>query len=187
MQKRENLTIDDIAKALGICKTTVSRAISGKGRISAATREKVQQYIQEHNYHPNAAAKALAESKTYNIAFVISKDFADANPARIWQLIETAAEEIGKEQYTLLLCLITNNDPSPLLRILQYRKVDGIIIAGESNGNELTPVLVNHKIPFVSMHFGQDSEEDGRAIAQKLLYCLKDKTPKDSSVRKTDI
>ena len=36
-----NLTIDDIAEALGVSKTTVSRAISGKGRISKETTERV--------------------------------------------------------------------------------------------------------------------------------------------------
>ena len=34
-----NITISDVAEALGVSKTTVSRAISGKGRIGAATRK----------------------------------------------------------------------------------------------------------------------------------------------------
>ena len=62
MTIKPNLTIDDIARELGVSKTTVSRAISGKGRISAATRERVQAYIEKHNYKPNASAKSLAES-----------------------------------------------------------------------------------------------------------------------------
>ena len=33
----ERITIDDIARELGISKTTVSRAISGKGRIGPVT------------------------------------------------------------------------------------------------------------------------------------------------------
>lgn len=43
------LTIADIAENLGLSKTTVSRAISGKGRIGSETREKVLKYIDEHN------------------------------------------------------------------------------------------------------------------------------------------
>ena len=42
------ITIDDIAADLGVSKTTVSRAISGKGRIGRETRERVQEYIQDH-------------------------------------------------------------------------------------------------------------------------------------------
>ena len=61
------MTIDDIAADLGVSKTTVSRAISGKGRIGRETRERVQEYIQEHNYKPNVIAKSLAQQRTYNI------------------------------------------------------------------------------------------------------------------------
>ena len=60
----KNITIADVAEALGVSKTTVSRAISGKGRIGAETREKVLAYIEEHNYTPNVIAKSLAQSKT---------------------------------------------------------------------------------------------------------------------------
>ena len=39
--ERNNITIGDVAEALGVSKTTVSRAISGKGRIGAETRKRV--------------------------------------------------------------------------------------------------------------------------------------------------
>ena len=73
MEKNKNLTIDDIAKDLGVSKTTVSRALSGKGRISSATRDRVLAHVQQTNYRPNAAARGLAESKTYNIALMLPK------------------------------------------------------------------------------------------------------------------
>ena len=63
----KNITISDVAEALGVSKTTVSRAISGKGRIGEATRQRVMEYITEHDYKPNVIAKGLAQSKTYNI------------------------------------------------------------------------------------------------------------------------
>ena len=52
-----NITIADVAEALGVSKTTVSRAISGKGRISEATRQRVLNYIDEHDYKPNVIAR----------------------------------------------------------------------------------------------------------------------------------
>ena len=66
----KNITIADVAEALGVSKTTVSRAISGKGRIGRETRERVLAYIEEHDYKPNVIAKGLAQSKTYNICVV---------------------------------------------------------------------------------------------------------------------
>lgn len=42
------MTQQEIAKALGISKTTVSRAISGKGRIGEETKNRILKYMKEH-------------------------------------------------------------------------------------------------------------------------------------------
>ena len=53
-------------------KTTVSRAISGKGRIGQTTREKVLSFIEEHDYRPNVMA-GLAQRKTFNLDIAFAK------------------------------------------------------------------------------------------------------------------
>ena len=73
-EEKKIYTIEDIARELGVSKTTVSRAISGKGRISQATRDRVRAFIKEHDYRPNVVAKGLAQRKTYNIALLMPKD-----------------------------------------------------------------------------------------------------------------
>ena len=70
-EEKKIYTIEDIARELGVSKTTVSRAISGKGRISQATRDRVRAFIKEHDYRPNVVAKGLAQRKTYNIALLL--------------------------------------------------------------------------------------------------------------------
>ena len=59
-EENKTLTIADIADALGVSKTTVSRAISGKGRIGSETRERVLKYIDAHNVR---AERAQPESR----------------------------------------------------------------------------------------------------------------------------
>ena len=76
MEKDKIYTIDDIARELGVSKTTVSRAISGKGRISKETRERVFAFIEEHDYRPNVVARALAQSRTYNLGLVLPADYS---------------------------------------------------------------------------------------------------------------
>lgn len=66
---QERIVLDDIAKALGVSKTTVSRAISGTGRVSKATRERVLAYVEESGFIPNASASNLPMSKTKNLAY----------------------------------------------------------------------------------------------------------------------
>ena len=70
-EKSKKMTINDVAEQLGVSISTVSRAISGKGRIGSETRRKVLEFIEEHDYHPNSSAKSLAQAKTENIALLI--------------------------------------------------------------------------------------------------------------------
>ena len=62
------VTIEDIAKILGISKATVSRAISGKGRVSEATRNEVMRVMAEQNYQPTSAQKDSFDKKNGTIA-----------------------------------------------------------------------------------------------------------------------
>ena len=60
MSEKQNLTIDDIARELGVSKTTISRAISGKGRIGADTRARILEYIEKCNYlQPGSGAAEI--------------------------------------------------------------------------------------------------------------------------------
>ena len=54
----EQVTIKDIAKALNLSISTVSMALKGSHKISAATIEMVKQYASENNYRPNLAGIA---------------------------------------------------------------------------------------------------------------------------------
>ena len=108
----DNLTIDDIAEALGVSKTTVSRAISGKGRISQATTERILTYINEHNYKPNVYAQGLAMQKTSNIGVVWPGD-SDAGDLPFFQKcllgINRAA---AQSHYDLLVSILEGSDIS---------------------------------------------------------------------------
>ena len=57
---RKPATIHDVAAALGMHKSTVSLALSGKGNISANTRARVAVAARELGYEPNMLAQRLA-------------------------------------------------------------------------------------------------------------------------------
>ena len=78
-EENKNITIADVAEALGVSKTTVSRAISGKGRIGQETRDRVMAYIREYGYMPNAMARGLAKSKTFNLCVVMPDQIGRAH------------------------------------------------------------------------------------------------------------
>lgn len=149
--EKEKLTIDDIARELGVSKTTVSRALSGKGRISEATREKVLAHIRARNYWPSAAARGLAEKRTYNLALVLPKSFIRLDLPYIRQSMNAICEEAFNWNYNIVICLSTDLYPESLLRTLDNRKVDGVILSRTVEKDALVDILLERDVPFATI------------------------------------
>lgn len=144
-----NYTIDDVARELGVSKSTVSRAISGKGRISRGTREKVLAFIQEHDYHPSAVAKSLAQNKTCNLGLVLPGNYVSMEPAFFHDFMEGCCEVAAENDYDVMICMIRGQDLSPLERIIRNQKVDGILVAWSTVNSGVSDLLRDKKVPHV--------------------------------------
>ena len=145
------ITIDDIAKELGISKTTVSRAISGKGRIGPATRERVLNYIKEHDYHPSPLAKGLAQSKNYNIAWVIPGDSTVTELPFFQKCMIGVSDIATANDHDILLSMVYEDNFVSLERIVKNRKVDGVILARTLYKDPSVEFLIESGIPFVTI------------------------------------
>ena len=141
--------LDDIASELGLSKSTVSRAISGKGRVSLSTREKVQQFIKTHNYSPNSIAKSLSESKTYNIGVVIPMDSDETEAPFFQTCLMGISRECAMHDYDVVVICTDRNDLSKLERVIKNRKVDGVIITRPVTDDAVERLLDEHGVPFV--------------------------------------
>ena len=64
--------IKDVAREAGVSTTTVSHALSGKGRLPEETRARVQRVATELGYTPNAVARSLAGGRTGLLATYVS-------------------------------------------------------------------------------------------------------------------
>lgn len=146
----KNITISDVAEALGVSKTTVSRAISGKGRIGEETRKKVLEYINKYDYKPNVIAKSLAQSKTFNICVVMPDDFNLVDLPFFQEAIVGIQEIASLMDYDILLCIGSLNDMSGLTRVIKNRKVDGVILLRTFSDDPQVEYLLEKNVPFVA-------------------------------------
>lgn len=69
--KKSPITIKDIARALGISASTVSRALRNHPDISQNTKDVVNKYAKDFNYRPNTLALSLRMSKNNTIGVIV--------------------------------------------------------------------------------------------------------------------
>ena len=145
----KKITIDEIAKELGVSKTTISRAISGKGRISATMRKNVLEYCDKCGYKPNSIARGLAQSKTYNIGVILPDD-RDLNEIPFFQMCLLGIIEMAtSHEYDVVVTTVGTDDITKLVRLVENQKVDGFILTRTWIHDAQVDYLRDHHVPFV--------------------------------------
>ena len=86
------------------------------------------EYIKKYHYRPNAVAKGLANSKTYNIGWVIPGDSSVTDLPFFQRCMIGVSEVAAAEDYDILISIVFDHDLSRMKRIVKNRKVDGIIL-----------------------------------------------------------
>jgi DNA-binding LacI/PurR family transcriptional regulator len=77
------LTLEDVARAAGVSRSTVSRVVNSQVEVAPGVRRRVQRTIEELGYQPHPAARALASGRADVVDLVVVDDCAasfGANP-----------------------------------------------------------------------------------------------------------
>jgi len=126
-------TLADIARALGVSKMTVSRAINNHPEIRPETRARILDAAQRMNYRPNQFARALTTNRSYLLG-VIVPDLMHSYFAEICRGVETIAKPLG---YQNLICSTDENvanEESEVEALLP--RTDGLILASSASLEE---------------------------------------------------
>ncbi len=125
--KFEAITIKDIAKALQLSISTVSKALRGSHEISAETKKAVLAYALEKNYRPNPIAQSLKRGRSKSIGVIVCN--IDNN---FFSAVINGIESVARQKdYTVI---ITQSQESYEREVansehLSSRSVDGLIIS----------------------------------------------------------
>lgn len=125
--KFEAITIKDIAKALGLSTSTVSRALRDSYEISPETKKLVLEYAEKNNYHPNPIALSLKERRSRSIGVIVC-EIANSFFSQVINGIESIAYNNG---YNVIIAQSRESYDREMLN-LQYltsRSIDGLIIS----------------------------------------------------------
>ncbi|AQP48215.1 hypothetical protein BW730_12585 [Tessaracoccus aquimaris] len=120
-------TLRDIAAHLGLSVSTVSRVLSGKGRVGQDTIDKVLAYAQEIDFHPNQLAQRL-KSQSANSIGVVVPDISNEFYAILFKEID---HRLGPAGFTPVLFDIGENPEREreFLGHLRSATVDAMVVA----------------------------------------------------------
>ncbi|MET3368487.1 UNVERIFIED_CONTAM: DNA-binding LacI/PurR family transcriptional regulator [Jeotgalibacillus campisalis] len=135
-------TIIDLAKHLGISKTTVADALKGSGRVADETRAKVAAAAKEIGYVSNRAARQLRESSTGAIALYVPQRVRNMSFYMPFAL--GVADEAAKHGYDLTLVSDRAADRSG------WTHVDGAILVDAMMDDPVVQSLLPASVPIVT-------------------------------------
>lgn len=118
------MTQEEMAKELGVSKSTISRALSGKGRIGEDTRKKILAYTRQQK----AASKFGQENITRNLGVVLPADVYTSGGPYFQECILGICETAAFFDYDVLITTGTIDDVSGIKTLVEKKKVDGIIL-----------------------------------------------------------
>lgn len=143
LPRRSAPTLEAVAAAAGVSRSTVSRVVNGSSHVRPDVITAVNAAIEELNYIPNRAARSLANRQTMAIALVVPEDtnrfFGDPFFAEIVQGITQGLED---SDYVLNLQLASPSSPSEkTIRYLLGGNVDGAIVVSHHSGDDFFTTL----------------------------------------------
>lgn len=175
---RKQYTLSDIARELGVNKATVSKAISGKGNLSAQTRQRILEFIEECGYRPNAVAQSLARSRTYNIGLMMPGQVGDVDSAFFRECLNGVCQVASDRQYDVLMALDQETTTHHIARLIDNRKIDGIIAMRSLVHSPVVGFLKEKQVPFVligptsdpeALHIDNDNRNACREMTALLI------------------
>ncbi len=133
------ITIKDIAKALNISASTVSRALKDHPDISRETKEAVNTLAAKLRYKPNAVALSLKNSKTNTIGVIIP-EVVHYFFSSVISGIEDVAYEAG---YNVMVCQSNEKYAREVINVqaLESNRVEGALVSVSKETHDFSHLL----------------------------------------------
>ncbi|MBV0895916.1 LacI family DNA-binding transcriptional regulator [Microbacterium sp. NC79] len=123
------VTIEEVAAAAGVSRSTVSRVVNGSTAVSPAAIDAVNKAIADLKYVPNRAARTLASRTTNALALVVPEDptrfFGDPYFASV---VGGIYSRLASTPYVLNVFLASDDQGDKTTAYLRGGNIDGAMI-----------------------------------------------------------
>lgn len=159
--------LKDLAEALDLSVTTVSRALGGHDDVSPATQERVRAKAGEIGYVPSRAGRMLVSGATRSICLVVPAYDPTFIDPFLGALVTGLGEGLARHDLDLFIATVSRaqSELEVIQNIIDTGRADGLIIARTECDDQRVGVLIDQGFPFVS---------HGRAKHEKRPYAWYD-------------
>jgi DNA-binding LacI/PurR family transcriptional regulator len=154
------VNIGEVARRAKVSRSTVSYALSGKRPVSEATRQRIQQVIDEMGYQPNASARALARGETKTLGLVFPPAGSHYTDMQL-DFIGGVAEAAAARDYDVLMSMADAGEEQSFQRLVGERRVDGAILMEIRLEDARVDRMLQTSFPFVTI--GRVAQPDDTA------------------------
>jgi LacI family transcriptional regulator len=150
MNKKQNVSLKDIAKHLNVSTALVSYVLNGKEkekRVGKEMTKKIRQAAIDMQYQPNQIARSLRMKESKTIGLILA-DIANPFFGQLARIIENEATKNG---YTVIIGSSDEDNKKSTLLIdtLINRQVDGLIVVPAEGSYEQLKNVIEKQIPLV--------------------------------------
>lgn len=154
-------TMKDVAKMAGVSLKTVSRVINHESSVQPATRDRVQQAVEELGYRPDLSARSLRSSRAYAIGLV----YDNPNPYYIIAMQAGTLSVCREMGFGLQIHPCNSRAPrlaQELIDLVQRARLAGVVLAPPMSENpRLIRALVEGGVHFVRVLSASSDPDDG--------------------------
>lgn len=151
------VTRDQVAEAVGVSPSTVTRALNDHPGIPEKTRLKIQKASEKLGYIPSRLSRSHYQNRSFRLGFVIpftrEGENVETLPKEYFsKVLMGATNSALNQKYSITLIPDENLSGEELSRMVLEKSVDGLILVGGKVGDERYPIFLKKEIPFVLIH-----------------------------------
>ena len=166
--------LKDIAQACGVSAATVSRALNGLADPGKKNTAHILRTAKEMGYYPNAAARTLKTSRSYNIGILYEDRMDHEYFSLLLNEIRFAAESMGYD--LTFIRRFPNSDEGNYLDRARRRNLDGVVVVQADFHSQDVMRLASGSIPTVVIDHAYDGCDcvlcDNRGSVEKIVRAV---------------
>jgi len=142
------VTIQDVARAAGVGRQTVSNVLNGSGRVGEATKTRVLEAVAALGFHPHHGARSLRSRRTRQLAYVMPRIQLLPGNYIMQQFLQALAAASARRSHSLMVVVPDADPRDEMRRLIASRTVDAFLLSDLQPGDPRAALLAEAGMPF---------------------------------------